>query len=281
MIQLFKKTIANIGTIAEKPQSVKEVIEEIHQTFYTEVDRLLEVAKVSHSLETDMQDAIDKSARLKALGFTNTKEVKKAELEESRLWQLSVANEEKAKLIKAINYFSFKYPQYKFITEDSVNRICDKYNLIYGSIENYIGSVPDENLAKMEEFKIKEEDECYQKTLKFSYSPAQVSYISYQFYKQMQDSYDRLSIVDRYMMMYRSSYSENVDKSPLEIAAPRKDFDMENMELKGNKLVAKPIEIPDPVVLKPVYYEGSKYYLIVTAWGLEASDELVVNQKLN
>jgi len=35
------------------------------------------------------------------------------------------------------------------------------------------------------------------------------------------------------------------------------------------------------VVLKPVVYNKQKYYLIVTAWGLEASDELVVNQKMN
>jgi hypothetical protein len=36
------------------------------------------------------------------------------------------------------------------------------------------------------------------------------------------------------------------------------------------------IEVSDPVVLHPVMFKGIKYYLIITAWGLEASDELVV-----
>ena len=51
------------------------------------------------------------------------------------------------------------------------------------------------------------------------------------------------------------------------------------MELKDFKL--SKIEIPDPVVLQPVNFKGEKYYLIVTAWGDEASDELVVNETLN
>ena len=51
------------------------------------------------------------------------------------------------------------------------------------------------------------------------------------------------------------------------------------MELKNFKL--SKIEIPDPVVLKPVFFKGMKHYLIVTAWGLEASDELVANQNHN
>ena len=51
------------------------------------------------------------------------------------------------------------------------------------------------------------------------------------------------------------------------------------MELKDFKL--SKIEIPDPVVLQPVMFNKTKYYLIVTAWGDEASDELVVNQNHN
>jgi hypothetical protein len=66
---------------------------------------------------------------------------------------------------------------------------------------------------------------------------------------------------------------------PLEIAAPASDFDTTGMELKNFKL--SPIEFPDPIVLQPVFFEGSKHYLIVTAWGLEASDEMVVNEKMN
>jgi hypothetical protein len=54
---------------------------------------------------------------------------------------------------------------------------------------------------------------------------------------------------------------------------------MTNMEVKNNR-VSK-IEIPDPVVLKPVIYKEVKHYLIVTAWGIEAQDELVLNPTHN
>ena len=51
------------------------------------------------------------------------------------------------------------------------------------------------------------------------------------------------------------------------------------MEVKLNQRVVgyKIQNIPDPVVLQPVC--GG--YLIVCAWGDEASDEIVVNQQMN
>lgn len=73
---------------------------------------------------------------------------------------------------------------------------------------------------------------------------------------------------------------ESINKAPLEIAGPIKDFDTLNMQVNDFKLEVKPMEY-DPVVLKPVIYNETKYYLIVTAWGIEAQDELVVNETLN
>ena len=59
------------------------------------------------------------------------------------------------------------------------------------------------------------------------------------------------------------------------ICAPEKDFDMTNHIRKGNRIVVK--EIPDPIVLQPV--DGG--FLVVSKWGLEAEDELLVNEKMN
>lgn len=53
---------------------------------------------------------------------------------------------------------------------------------------------------------------------------------------------------------------------------------MRGMSIKNFKLEK---EIPDPIVLMPVFCYGRKNYLVVTAWGEEASDDLVVNQKMN
>lgn len=261
----------------KKPErSVNEIIEEIHNTFDTEVDRLLADAKISRSLDTDKQHLIDKRNRLKRLGFENTKEILEADKEIERLNALAKENESKRNLIDAIEYFSVKYMNYKFITEESVLKICQKYNLIYGTIDRYIGTVPDKNLKHIEDFKIKKEDACYIQEESFSFRSRSI--------RSIVDFKEVRSHTDKYQDGYKSEYAYRYSRSsftkhPLEIAAPLKDFNTKGMELKDFKL--SKIEIPDPVVLQPVMFNKTKYYLIVTAWGDEASDELVVNQNHN
>lgn len=299
MFELFKKFANNEVMVAKQKvnllvKSNNQIIEEIHETFYSEVDRLLEQAKISKPLDTDKQDIIDKSIRLKGLGFNNTKEVSIAENEVDRLRVIERENEQKAELIEAINYFSFKYPFYKFITEDSVRKICEKYSLIYGDVSQYKGDVPEKNLNDIESFKIDKKDECYfSKTIHFrSFTNVDdVKYISYDemFPEVIKKDFSNMDSFE--MDMYRSQmelrsriennkyFRTQKGKCSLEISAPQKDFNMEGMELKGLKL--SKIEIPDPIVLKPVFFKGKKHYLIVTAWGLEANDELVINQNNN
>lgn len=268
------KGLELIEDIRKKTLTNNQIIEEIHENFFTEVDKLLQEAKISHSLDTNKQTLIDKCNRLKALGFTNTKEVKDAELELNRLNLLKNENSKKKLLTEAIEYFSFKYPNYKFITEDSVKKICEKYNLVYGEIDRYIGVVPDKNLKHIEDFKISEEDDCY-------------TYKKSSLYMYRNDfsgkRYVKKEIMDKFTnnidLKDNNGYYHNFEKNLLEIVAPSKDFNMENMEIKNFKL--SKVEIPDPVVLKPVIFNNTKHYLIVTAWGLESNDELVINQKFN
>lgn len=280
--------IAVIEKADLRGKTTNEIIEEIHETFYTEVDRLLAEAKILKSTETTKQDLIDKCVRLKALGFTNTKEVQEAEAEIVRISQLEADNNYNKKLQKAIEYFSVKYPLYKFITEESVKKICAKYNLVYSTIDRYIGTVPDKNLKQMEDFKIADEDACYERVyygISLRYGkpiPTPVDYATYieSNFTPVSNNKDSFGEFDQFIMYKRMLSDENVSKCKLEIAAPLKDFNVDKSELNDFKLSTK-IEIPDPVVLQPVYFGGKKHYLVVTAWGLEASDELVLNQKMN
>lgn len=268
----FKKTKP---TIMQPPKTTAEIIEEIHETFYTEVDRLLEEAKIQKPLETTKQDIIDRADRLRRLGFTMTKDAIEAGQEERRLLALESENKEKQTLVDAINYFSFKYPQYKFITEDSVKKICKKYELVYGEVQDYLGSVPEKNLEQMEQFKVQEEDECYMRSETFlilGWGSRPLGNTLY-FDKAIYEKYKQRDDLD----LVHSNTIIAIGKCPLEIAAPQKDFNTKDKTIIDFKVV----EIPDPVVLKPVVFNNRKYYLIVTAWGLEASDELVVNQKMN
>lgn len=269
----------------EKPfegKSQKEIIEQIHEDFYTEVDKLLSYAKIKEDNSSKNPELLDKANRLRKFGFTGTSTVELADSEESRVGNINRENEDKDRLKEVINYFSVKYPMYKFITEDSVKKICEKYNLIYGDVKNFKGDVPEKNLQDIENFKIKDEDLCFER--RYSYT-----YRNYKF-----DSFIHIDSEHVNSFFYAKNTRANLSNSssdpstglkytvylsPLEIAAPLKDFNTEKMQIEDFKL--SKIEIPDPVVLQPVLYKGSKYYLIVTAWGDEASDELVVNQILN
>lgn len=283
MFNLFKKPAINVIEVAEpkvnlKGKTTNQIIEEIHETFYTEVDRLLADAKILNSLESDKGELILKQEKLKSLGFRSTQEVVEAQKEKDRLSSLESENNSKNTLTEAINYFSFKYPFYKFITEESVKKICQKYNLVYSEVGRYIGTVPDANIEQMENFKIKEEDEC------FVFSRRNISFFfddnSGKNYKSFTDykNWEKERYSENYRSMYRG-YLEEYSRCPLEICAPIKDFNIENMEVKNFKL--SKIEIPDPVVLQPVFFKGKKHYLIVTAWGIEAEDDLVKNSNHN
>lgn len=281
----LRKDVTNKMINSDK-NNINKIIEEIHETFYTEVDRLLDEAKNYDSLDTDKQTLIDKSNRLKALGFINTKEVKEAELEVARLNKVEKSNRGKSNLISAINYFRFKYPTYKFITEESVKKICDKYNLVYGEIKNYIGTVPDANLKHIEDFKIDEKDCCYSKTGVYSNSFRRFqdeTYVS----SQEVLKYDNDEYYEKHSNYYFSVDGERevlIKQTPLEIVAPQKDFDMSGMKVENGKITK--IEIPDPIVLKPIFYNNTKHYLVVTMWGDENIPEphketLLFNEKLN
>jgi hypothetical protein len=279
-MNLFKKKTENTDTVVDfKNKTTNELVAEIHETFNTEVDRLLEKAGILRPLPEIEEELLNKAERLSSLGFSNTIEIEKARTQTQNLNKVKRKNQSKNKLVESINYFSQKYPLYKFITEDSVKKICQKYNLIYGDVNRYIGDVPDKNLKEIENFKLDEKDECWVVTY---------NHMGFGSMKQEKDFFNKEECQER-----QSNYNKNMDnswgghdyrcsfgKSSLEIVAPLKDFNTIGMEVENFKLNEK-IEIPDPVVLHPVIYKQEKYYLIVTAWGEEAGDELVVNQNFN
>jgi hypothetical protein len=195
-----------------------------------------------------------------------------AEKEISRMETLEKENLKKKELIEAINYFSLNYPEYKFITEESVVNICNKYGLVYSEVENFRGNIPFENLEQMEKFKIKDSDKLclriwHPDSVRIPKSISNISYGVYEMYKHNNKSF------------YWGDHEYKI--APLEICAHLNQFDITDLELEGKKLVKKKIEIQDPIVLCPVFFKYKKHYLIVTAWGEESHDSEVINHQLN
>ena len=242
-----------------------DVIKEIHNSFYNFQGEIIQRIHNPKNFNTFNEELIKKYEALVKLGFTSGETFLKGEEELKRKQKLNSEQHNLNKLESPIIYFSKKYTLYKFISVEGVNFIKDKYNLSIGTVDLYIGDIPDKNLEAILNFKIEDED-CLYLLQNYRHNGSLNGTIPVAF--------------NEYQKSLRRDYSyirrdfETVKKAPLEIVAPLKDFKV--------KEVIKPIEdIEDPIVLQPVYYNNTKYYLIVTAWGEEASDELVVNNIFN
>lgn len=243
-INLFKKDLPTVST--------KELIEQIHSEFNNAGEELL---KQANEILSNNNFSSEKADRLEKLGFTATKEV------------VDIKNKKEAKkladsTVNLIQMYRLHYPNQKFITEEMVAKICSKYSLVCGVISKYKGFVPIYNLKQIEEFKLREEDILY----------ARINMYMMERYEIItKEEYDNFHKTTSYINVHIGMDIAQIIGEELKICAPLKDMDMKGMRLSGYKIE---VEIPDPVVLKQV--KGG--YLILTAWGDEASDPIVVNQ---
>lgn len=257
-------------TIFKKKQTAKsseQIIAEIHSEFDSASEKILQEAK-------DLISGIntEKADRLRSLGFAQAKPV--TETQQAR--QLKEKNEE---LARKVEYFKQWYPHNKFITEEAVRTICEKYGLVFGDASYYRGDVPEKNVLEMEAFSLRKEDmrteTSWEDMVMGRVRGSMERFISH-------NPFGPSFIIREGEMNYgidwgyedKPSKKEKKVKPAFKICAPESDFDMTMLSRKGHKLE---LNIPDPIVLQPV--NGG--YLIVTKWGLEASDEIVRNEKDN
>lgn len=262
-----------------------KIVHEIHNEFLTAGDRILAEAKMV--LEESKQKSIGKGKRLSAVGFDKCPEAVEAITAERRI----ILTKEMAELVK---YYQINYPDSKFIAEDQVSVICKKYGLVCGEISMYRGFVPENKLSKIESFRFNKNDriagELSGSNLNTSIYNEHIGNVGCDeikgywkdliiagsvatFTKGNSLSESFSARINSYFNLY-THLSVSNKNAGLKICAPLKDMEIpKGKEIKGYKIQ----DIPDPVVLQPV--KGG--YLIVTAWGDEASDELVVNEISN
>lgn len=283
-----KQNIMNdLPAIAEK--LYPDEIQQIHNEFECASDTLLKEANeiIAEGSKAD----VTKLNRLEALGFKQANNVK----ETKQLVEKTKLSEEQVKIIQ---YYKKNYPFNKFITEEQVEIICKKYNLVCGGVDRYKGFVPEKNLKEIEDFKLKNKD-TFGKYLVFHESTGKIEipdlnrdltgkftwYIKE--YLPVRD-YTHINTPDRHEYAGTTGYVKLVNSEiyndkffkdqlnlqvNLQICAPVKDMDISGLELtEGYKLTKK--HIPDPVVLQPV--KGG--YLCISKWGAEASDPILLNE---
>jgi hypothetical protein len=275
-----------MNSIFQKKEYPKDVLE-IHRELQTACEQILSEAVETLKKQRPPIQLIEKAKLLRVLGFAKAKQ---ADIEEEN--EILNEGEMSKEIAEKISYYKFHYLDYKFITDEQIKIICNKYNLVFGKIDKYAGFVPEKNLKEIQKFTsiIKEEDMdkdiwSVGKGFVRSYGNIYAEY-SDNSYEEYDDGGERAR-GKRYKhecqanTIDKHEYKIGYKNAKMRVCAPLNEMDMTEMELEeGYKMINEKIKVmtfPDPIVLQPVV--GG--YLIVTAWGDEAADEIVINPKHN
>jgi hypothetical protein len=272
-----------------KSHSYPQVVEDIHNEFYAAGESIVAEANLLLS-ELAKKDS-SKGKRLSSLGFIKTPEAVSAIENEMAL--VSAKN-----IASLVEYYKANYPNNKFITDEQVKVICEKYGLVLGDTSMYKGFVPEVKLQMIENFKLKEKEKneiLFEITEShngdnvklpiYSISSEDLSEHGLKYFKRDDSLLDYFYIVgergshlckkevsDMFVGLQYVRATRVVNK--LKIVAPLKDMEIPS----GKRIIGHEIKnIPDPIVLQNV--RGG--YLIVCAWGDEASDDIVVDNRHN
>lgn len=242
----------------------------IYRDVYSAQELLL--AEANKILSQNIDTNSEKNNRLEQLGrlgFSQADEVKS-------LRELKAQVAKQGEIKDYITYYNQNYPLNKFINEDAVSAICKKYGLLLASASDYTAEIPEENQKHIINFRIKRKDTNYSSTWYLGIENLVSNYINGDPFREMFQPFNsglRMKSMEypAYTQEPRNP-EEMLEGTSLKIIAPEHKLDMRNKEKVGHTL-----KIKDPIVLQPV--KGG--YLIVTSWGLEASDELVSNPRLS
>ncbi|MCF0059944.1 hypothetical protein MUK70_11895 [Dyadobacter chenwenxiniae] len=262
------------------PPPAHVIIQRIHDELDTASDRLL---KEANDILSSFPDT-SKAERLSNVGFAQSLPV----VATRPLWDKVHEAKAKADLLR---YYIQTYPFQKFLTEQEMERICKKYNLIFAPVSHYKMDVPEKNLLDIERAQVlKEEDKAqdvhYARVKSFMMDVSIRKRIALRGWHKKNTKY-RVSDdffgsvlkskgIDHEGYVFLSAEEKTVYKQGLFIAAPRSEFNLKGLsqDSKFGWMDITKREIKDPIVFE--YCRGGMVR-VITKWGLEASDEALVN----
>lgn len=278
----------------------QELIDQIHNEFDSAQERLLaEANKILSEIVIPQQyQHKTKAERLKEIGFMNTQQVKEydqaCELREKELSRQRQVRDN-AELIR---YHKQVYPFQKFLTEEELDRICDKYGLVHAPVANYIKDVPEKNLREIEAAKplVSEDMPFPYYVLKVTRSLVgdakdieRVKRYGIKLFKEDDALWTDLNALFKQRGLnirtakeetgpHKGSFREvhKVFNRGLFIAAPKSHFDLTGLKndgMFGFKEMFR-VEVKDPIVFR--YCRGG--IQVLSKWGLEAEDPALLNE---
>lgn len=301
------------------------IVQQIHNKVDTAQERLLEEAtnmirkynKEIFELQQIKTDVItnqhEKGNILIQIGFTNTPEAiqRKKEIIDAEQQRIQV-DRKMQDLIKKSNqandkhhYLSVlinRYPFQKILTVEELDRICNKYDLVYSNASNYIKSIPDKNIQEIANAKKLESDDVIRLQYGLKTTPekklTEIEQQCYDWYANCIVDYEKdINWIKREIVYWNTHYYNpyrdkvnrcvcdtyqviTIDKRGLFIAAPKSHFRFTTEVKKGfGFFKSKPIPEPkDPIVFEFMRYG---FVRILSKWGDEAEDPALIVPVLN
>jgi hypothetical protein len=321
MKTLLKNLFGGSETIVmERPvqpqKTEQELIEEIHNEFDTAPERILQQALsiiteqkgLKVSLESEIED---KAIRLKNLGFVKNGLVHKLDEIETRNKEKDLIIDMEMKMAEGIRYYAQTYPFLKFLPVSELDRICDKYGLVYAPVKHYKMPVPDKNLKEIENAQPLKStdvqpdiitrtyyDDSYSSNRKWGYNHIKKMLGGNSFTDdEIRELAKKHGITLRWNnprdffwevgrkflsdddMCITTEVVETSSRSGLFIAAPKDHFDLTGLTFDKKKgYFQTTIQVKkDPIVFR--YVKGG--IQVLTKWGLEADDPALQIEILN
>ncbi len=243
----LQPVVENNGVSENVIDDVINTDEQIYKDVYSAQELILAEAILILSKPTGYNE--ERHNRLKEmnhLGFSNAEEVKEfSDLQKMR--------EEQTELKAKIEYYQQTYPLHKFISKEAAKNICEKYQLLLAKTTDYIAEIPEKNQREIISFRIKRKDiRKPSEVVGFSFGSFHEQMAMIGMRREQRESYENQMLIGQDLL----------------IIAPAHKLNTLGKIIEGHIL-----KIKDPIVLQPV----DKGYLIVSSWGFEAGDELIVN----
>ena len=224
---------------------------------FKEVHEELEQESIFLQKNHNIDDFNFKAEFLKTIGFTN-----------------SIATKLYSGIVNSSNHIEHYNENYKgiykFIIPAQLERICEKYNLYIRNLNFFLGDIPEKNIKDIINFSIDINDldindyyiEQITNNFRFRWSNTKIDLAT------LFETYSKLKI----------NISSNLQIAAVENLFSSEAFKHSKERIINNAEIAPKFTVNlDPIVLFKVKHG----YLIITAWGDEANDELVVNTNLN
>lgn len=303
--------------ILTKKQANRRVIA-IHNEIDTATERLLTQARniISQDMLHIKQSEQEKADILKTAGFANCKIIKDIQEKEEILGNQRYRRRSASELANLIVLYQRYFPFYKFLTVDELLHVCLKYDLVFHPVVAYIGDIPEKNikelanipsLNKSPQEKIPYENKSKDVDPSLNFSPPRKYFIEmlswgssvnsghigavlgnkFEVPEQCVDSLLRNGVSHytlgtvittklgkSYGDLYNASgklCEESTDS--LYIAAPPSMFDKKLVRMNPISRIINTFNT-DPIVFRKC--KGG--IQVITKWGLEGSDPLLVNQ---